>query len=451
MINTTNIINFKENKSYIFKIYEKNVDEPLIYTLEIYQKRGTANDDIILNHNIYKNTEDLIAYITVSTSDDYPIIECVYNEYERAVISTTQLWTNTYVYDIHIIEGSFSFRYSSDSVNKNQFNGTVYVFKDFSTFIDTENFDECQINYCPFRVSYSNENTTNCFEQFFNEINFLRKRSEIVVRPDQLYFGLYSLTTKKTYEIAKIYQFTQVSIRQNLTNDEYMLQLIRKDIIDDEPVVIFQKPVTLTNLNINNVTYDNYKLTANISTLCYNPKHIYIPETISKECVYNEDNKTLICEFGTQMKIKRSYPLYYNNTSIELISTINGFVCDISTMPSPNGKGRFYIKTVNDKFGAINITSVNISDLDYENKTEKHEIEFISDQIYYENEKVAYVEIGEIELSKNVYISSITLFDGNSYNYTSNIYNKFTFNKVKSITPNYLYSYEDYDDISFIK
>ena len=36
MINTTNMINFNENKSYIFKIYEKNVDEPLIYTLKIY-------------------------------------------------------------------------------------------------------------------------------------------------------------------------------------------------------------------------------------------------------------------------------------------------------------------------------------------------------------------------------------------------------------------------------
>ena len=64
--------------------------------------------------------------------------------------------------------------------------------------------------------------------------------------------------------------------------------------------------------------------------------------------------------------------------------------------------------------------------------------------------KCEYVTIGENELSKSVYISSIILFDGNSYNYSSNITNKFTFNKVKSIKLNYIYSYEDYDDISFI-
>ena len=38
----------------------------------------------------------------------------------------------------------------------------------------------------------------------------------------------------------------------------------------------------------------------------------------------------------------------------------------------------------------------------------------------------------------------------NSYYYKSSIYNKFTFNKLNNITPNYLYLYEDYDDISFI-
>ena len=53
------------------------------------------------------------------------------------------------------------------------------------------------------------------------------------------------------------------------------------------------------------------------------------------------------------MKIKRSYPLYYYNTTIEIISTVDGFVCDISTMQSPNEKGIFYITTINDKFGSI--------------------------------------------------------------------------------------------------
>ena len=452
MINTTKIINFTQVGFYYFKIYEKNVDEPLIYTFEIYEERGLPEYDIILNNYIYKNTEDLTAYITVSVSDDYPLIECVYNENQNnTAIATNKLWTNTYVFVINIIEGSFSFRYSAlGSLDKIPLNKTVYVFKDLSTFIDTENFDECQINYCPFRHVYSNENTTDCFLQFFLQFNFLRKRSEIIVRPDQLYFGLYSLTTKKTYEIAKVYQFSHVSIRQNLTNDEYMLQLIRKDIVDDEPVVIFQKPVTLTNLKINNLTYDNYKLTANFSTLCYNSDHIRVDDTVSKECVYNEDNKNLICEFGTPIKIKRSYPLFYFNNYIDTISTVDGFVCDIFTIQSPNGKARFNIRTVNVKFGALNITSVKINDLDYEKKTESNEIEFTTEKIYYEKDNFAYVEIGEIELSKNVYISSITLFDGNSYYYNSSNTNKFTFNKLKGITPNYLYSYEDFDDISFI-
>ena len=80
MINTTNIINLSEVRFYYFKIYEKNIDEPLIYIFEIYEKRGLPNYDIILNHYIYKNTEDLISYIIDSESYDYPYIEYIFNE-----------------------------------------------------------------------------------------------------------------------------------------------------------------------------------------------------------------------------------------------------------------------------------------------------------------------------------------------------------------------------------
>ena len=98
----------------------------------------------------------------------------------------------------------------------------------------------------------------------------------------------------------------------------------------------------------------------------------------------------------------------------------------IFLLQSPNGKGRFYIRTVKDKFAAINIISVNISDLEHENKTQKLEIKFIFVQIYYENEKCEYVTIGENELSKSVYISSIILFHGNSYNYPGDNSSRYT-------------------------
>ena len=58
MINTTNIIDFSKIGYNSFHIYEiKNIKEPSIYTLEISEMRGYTYD--ILNHFVYKNTEDL--------------------------------------------------------------------------------------------------------------------------------------------------------------------------------------------------------------------------------------------------------------------------------------------------------------------------------------------------------------------------------------------------------
>ena len=123
-----------------------------------------------------------------------------------------------------------------------------------------------------------------------------------------------------------------------------------------------------------------------------------------------------------------------------------GFLYNISTKSLSNGKARFYIKTLNDKFGVINIIKINVRDFN----NQENQIEFNSEQIVYEKDDLAYIDIGEIHLSNSVYISSITLYDGNTYNVSSSNTNHYTFNQLISITPNYLYSFEDYDDISII-
>ena len=79
----------------------------------------------------------------------------------------------------------------------------------------------------------------------------------------------------------------------------------RKDLVDDKPVVLFQKPVTLTNLKINDITYENSIIKVNIETLCYNEEKISIENTIPKSPTnfcYKEDNKIVMCEFVTGVK-----------------------------------------------------------------------------------------------------------------------------------------------------
>ena len=180
-----------------------------------------------------------------------------------------------------------------------------------------------------------------------------------------------------------------------------MLQLIRKDLIDDEPVILFQKPITLSNLEINSAIYYNFKIIINLTTFCDITNKISINETESKECIYYNQNNNLICEFKTKMKVEKLYYLYFDNKYlIKSISTLEGFSYTISSTTAKNGKARFYINTLNDKFGVMNITNVAFSEVDKKD----NKVEFNGGQIVYEKDNVPYVDIGEISLSDNIYI-----------------------------------------------
>ena len=427
-------INFNQTGNHSFKIYENGFDDPLTYKIEIVEKRNGENN-VIINHYAYKNTEDKKAYIVVSVSDDIYSIGYTINEDINTVpFRLTALWTNSFVAKINIIEGSLTFYYNDDTNDelRKLNNNTVYVFSSIKTFIGYS-FDDCQYNYCPFKNI-----DDNCFTFFRFDSPILDLNSKT-----DLYYGLYSLSTNKTTRIGSV-KYSYPTISHKLSNNIYLLQVIRKDIVDDEPIVLFETNITLSNLKLNNLTYDNSLITANMTTLCHIKEHFYMPGTTFQNCKYTEEDYNLICEFSIRNKVAPKYFLYYHGEKIGNVSTLSGFVYYITTSTSNNGKGRFTIHTVNEKFGALNITKVTVTDYNNKNKI----INFSGDDIIYQSNFSAYVEVAANQLSKKVYLSNITLFDGNIYNITGKDIKTIVFDKVQSVSPNYLFSYEDYDNIS---
>ena len=433
---TTSGIDFNKTGNHSFKIYENGFEEPLTYKIEIVGKRN-GKDNVIINHYAYKNTEDKKAYVVVSVSDDIYYIGYTVNEDSNTVpFGLKALWSNSFVAKINIIEGSLTFYYNDDVKDeiKKLDNNTVYVFSNITTFIGSS-FDDCQYNYCPFKNINDDE---NCFTFF----QFQYHRLDLNAKTD-LYYGLYSLSTKQTTRISSVHK-PWPTISHKLTNNIYQLQVIRKDIVDDEPIVLFETNITLSNLKLNHLTYDNNLITANMTTLCHIKEYFYMYGTKFQNCKYTEEDYNLVCEFSIRNKVAPTYYLNYHGEIIGKVSTLSGFVYYITTSTSRNGKGRFTIHTVNEKFGALNITKVTVTD--YYNKN--NIVNFSGDDIIYQSNFSAYVEVGANQLSKKVYLSNITLFDGNIYNVTGSDIKTFVFDKITSVSPNYLFSYEDYDKIS---
>ena len=122
IINTTNIINFTRIGNYNFKIYEKNIEEPLIYTLEIYEERNNIND-VILNHHFYKLDYDNRHFLVLSGSDTYNSL--------KFVAISIEVCTNSYFF-------------SNDNLNYYDFSapiGKSYILHNIYNL--KKDFDEC--------------------------------------------------------------------------------------------------------------------------------------------------------------------------------------------------------------------------------------------------------------------------------------------------------------------
>ena len=421
---------FTQTGKYTFKIYEKGFEnDPLIYVIEIVDAKG---NDIIANHFYYKKTKTGKAYITISVSDEAYGVFYKLNDTGNP-LPLSQPWSNSFVLETDIDEGYYMI-YKNLTGNMEINNNTkIYVIKDMTDFIE-DTFDECQINYCNQYDNYS----TNCYRDFI--VNNLWKYN--INSKSDIYYGLYSLKTKSTTKL--ILNNNRPQINQTLNNGNYYLQVLRDDHIDDEPIVLFQKFITLSNLKIDESSkkYDNNFLSFRLNSLCINKNKINIPNSsyYNSTLPIKDSNSDYYYEIDGSLQYY--YNLSYNNyISLGNISTMKDFTYEISVTTSENLKAKFTIKTINPKFPAELITNINIVD---NNNSLNNKI-IKGDDIRYVGTNYAYVEIPASLISKQIYISSIGLQNG--INYQINKKYLYTFDKLKYVNPEYLYSYKNTDII----
>ena len=441
IMNTTNI-NLSKEGNFIFSIYEKNINEPLIYTLQTINGTGGISD-IIFTHYINIKTNNGYAYITISVNDNIIAMNySINNENNMNYKTLSQIWSNTFVLITDDIEDSyFIFKYNDD-INNNitykEINKKIYVIKDKSSFIPN-NFNPCQVNYCLLDDHLENN---QCFKDLIlKPLNYY----EIDTSYTQLYYALYSLSKNTTYKFNISNNIP--NLEANYSDNHYILQIIRKDLMDSEPIILFQEEITLTNLTYikNSLIYDNEYFQFKYTSICEVDDNFTLKDTIKNEC-YPDDNERK-CLFELVKNISNNeFILKFNDYNLTSPISIypKEFTYEISVTDSLNGKAKFQIYITNINYNSFNIIGLIFID----NITNSSKLEIGSNRINYDSNS-AYVEIAKDELSKEIYLYSIILNNNLTY-YNISGKNGYTFNKVQSVTPLYHYSYKDNNDLNFI-
>ena len=418
-----NIIDFTQTGNYIFNIYENEFEnEPLIYTIEIIDNI----DNIIFNHYIYKRTVSNNAYIILSLKDNSGInIQINEGNIKNNISDLTILYTIT---SINI--GPFDFYYRSG-------NGT-YINEEPILIVDRDSFiydkrKTCFINYC----SIENQLKDNCFEElrFINNYNDLKK-------------------TKITYKISSS------NYNKNLTNNfkeylylpndiennkEYLFQILRSDSLEND-ALLYESLYKITNITNSTIIYKDHFIKVNLTLFCEDnslEKLLTINNTKLKKCNYDSNNYIYSCDFEIiKSSIEKRYDLIFNNKKI-----INSIIMN-NTLEFEiisffyKGKAIFKIHILNSElYNSYNIKEINISNSN-KNKVKR----FTYNEIIYESNDIAYVELTKGDLSDSILLTSFKLFNGIEIIKDSNI---MTFNEIYSIYPNYIFSNDTYSNISF--
>ena len=147
------------------------------------------------------------------------------------------------------------------------------------------------------------------------------------------------------------------------------------------------------------------------------------------------------------LPIKESYELKYNSNKLGLVSTNNNKIdYQIIAQISRKGKGIFTIISTSQSFNIYNIIKIKVID----NLNESNYKEFNYNEINYQSDNSASIELTKNTLSKEIYIQTIELYDGSKMNsYNGDLSTIINFDQIHSISPNYIFSNNNYEKISF--
>ncbi len=433
LINTTDI-NINTNGDFIFNIYEKNFTEPLNYTLEIIDKTGSESD-ILFNHHINIKSKNGYTFIIISVNDDIMSMNYTINDISNEDNPLIKFWTNTFVLITSIDDGNIKFQYYNNE-KFNNIDKIIYVVNDITKFIP-ENLNKCQINYCSLSESIKYIIEKNkCFKDFkLNPINY-----EIDKTYTQLYYALYSLKNNES-KVINLSSSYIAEIDESESDNNYILQVLRKDKIDDEPVIIFQKDIILSNFNyeknsINYIFDDNIeKVNINFTSLCYIKEKLSLGDSILYDDCYNKDDKKE-CSFILGVNSEIKYDFKYDIYNLDSITIDKEFNYSVN-VSSNKGKAKFEIN-ISPPYSSINIKNISIIDSSNQDKI----IVLLEENITFETNN-CYIEIPVYKLAKKIRLNSIGLSNGKIYN-VSDIY-EYEFNTTRNIQPNYIYSFKGLD------
>ena len=429
LINIT-IVQSNNEVNKELKIFEKNREESLNYTLVLIKKNN--NLDIIVSHYVYKISEDGYAYITISGNVNNIDIEDSKNM-ENITLN------NYFVQRVNKIK-NYTYKYSYDKLKKTYLKNTTIHVVNISSFIN-ENINECQINYCDF------DENENCFRDFIFE-----KKLELPNEAEIIY-SITSINSNQSIELNLIIENDKLipdyTLNSNYSNDKYKLIIKRKDKIDQEPFILFNdRNFIFTNLTLLSFEFIGEYVIAKFNTLCIDESKLSVNNATFIECSPESLNSNNIeCKFELEKKVEFIYYLSYGNIEIANVSTELGFTYEVSAEMAENGKAKFSIKTLNHLFGPQNVVYFTICD----NITNDRNITLYEYDINYDD-KYAYVEIPEYNLSRSIYFCEFGLHNG--LNYTLNVTDEndnmtITFEHVYSVNPDILFSYQDNNELKF--
>ena len=345
-----------------------------------------------------------------------------------------QFWDNTFVLYDNFDFCHFSFVYLKNDILFN-ISKTIYAVNDITKFIP-ENFNQCQINYCSLNdFVKSNIELNQCFKDFIlNPIKFDK------IINTEIYYSLYSFKKNETNKI-NLSSSNIIELNESESNDNYILQVLRKDEIDEEPFVIFQKEIILSDFiyenNSINYVYENNteKVTINYYSLCEVKEKISLGDS-NFECYYNYIKDKKECSFTLGVNSETKFDFKYDIYTIDSITLdkINYTV----NVGSQNGKAKFNIN-ISYPHSSMDIKNITIID----SINESNKIILNEEEIIFENNNNAYIEIPVYRLAKKIRLFSIGLSNGKVENVTD-IY-EYEFNTTRAISPEYIYSYNKLD------
>ena len=413
----------------------KDKEEWIIKSIEI--------SDIIsasFSHHIYKKEDNQDIYISIFMDSSNITSISYINSGENKSITINASWENTFVVKTNISYGNLIFYHKNSLIIENYlFN--VYIINNISTFID-DSVKECQINYCSIKKDCKNKKSVD-----FPNFHFKKHNMNI---DNILIYKLNSTTrniSKSNWSPINLIS----KINYNDLNDIYNLYIIRNDSEDDEDYILFEKKFIFSDLKLISLNYDDIYssiITATFESLCCNQELLTLNSSdgkifFAKNCSNLEFN-IIECYFEITIPLSNNYTICYDEIEFGIINPIEEFTFNVNAFYSENGKGIFNILTTNDKYNSLIISSFTIVD----NKNNSNKI-IINDIIYKDNNN-AYIEIHKNLLSSEIYIESISLFNGKEFKIEKNNNLIIKFNKIHSISNNYFYSYNNFDLISFI-